>query len=65
MREKLRKLIEENHLTINQLSYEAKVTNQSLYRFLKEPDADLSIKNAVKIADYFGVSMDWLLGRKV
>ncbi len=59
--ERLNSLLEEENLTIRQLSREIGVSSSQLSKYLTgyyEP----SLKNALKIADYFSCSLDYLFG---
>jgi len=60
--EKLLNLLGENNITRNKLAVATGISSGLIGDWVagrKEP----SLKNAVKIADYFGVSIDWLVGR--
>ena len=61
MYDRLLKLMKENNITPYRLSKETGITQATLSRW-KTGKTDPSIETLKKIADYFGVSLDYLLG---
>jgi Predicted transcriptional regulator with an HTH domain len=61
--ERFRLLKEESGVTLKQMSEKLHITipNLSYYMKGREPSYDILIK----IADYFNVTTDWLIGRKM
>lgn len=60
----LKKLRNENNLTLDQLSKEVEISNPLLSNY-EQGKVNPPIKNLFKLADYFGVSIDYLLGHEV
>ncbi|MBQ2740555.1 MAG: helix-turn-helix domain-containing protein [Clostridia bacterium] len=57
----LQELLVVHNLTIKDLSTAASVCLSPLYRYINGESAP-SLSNAIKIADYFGCSLDYLFG---
>jgi transcriptional regulator with XRE-family HTH domain len=60
--ENIQRLLEKNNITKNKMAVETGISSGLVgdwFAGRKQP----SLKNAVKIADYFGVSIDYLVGR--
>ena len=62
MYQRFEKLLKEHGVTAADVS-KATGINQSTLSNWKHRDTNLSIQNAVKIADYFGIKLDDLVGR--
>jgi transcriptional regulator with XRE-family HTH domain len=61
--ERLEALMESHKVTIGHLSKETGISKSSLHGYLQGAEASMS--NAVKLADYFDVSLDFLIvGKK-
>lgn len=60
----LKYLIEKNKLTIKKLSKETSIPNSTLASYLTDRKATYDINHLLKIADYFQVSVDFLLRGK-
>jgi transcriptional regulator with XRE-family HTH domain len=61
--ERLEALMESHKVTIGHLSKETGISKSSLHGYLQ--GAEASMGNAVKLADYFDVSLDFLIvGKK-
>lgn len=58
--ERLTRLIKENNLTFAQLERELGLSNGSMARWEKSSP---SVEKVQKVADYFHISVDYLLGR--
>lgn len=61
-RENLSALIDSRGLTYARLAEEAGLTPATISRYMAG-DRTPDLFCAMKIADYFGISLDWLLGR--
>ncbi|MBQ6832674.1 MAG: helix-turn-helix transcriptional regulator [Oscillospiraceae bacterium] len=59
---RIRDLREDNDLTQKQVS-EYLMCDQSLYSKYEREERTLPLEYAEKLADYYGVSVDYLLGR--
>lgn len=59
----LKKLRNENNLTLDQLSKEVEISNPLLSNY-EQGKVNPPIKNLFKLADYFEVSIDYLLGHQ-
>ena len=59
---RIRDLREDNDLTQKQVS-EYLMCDQSLYSKYERKERPLPLEYAEKLADYYGVSVDYLLGR--
>lgn len=59
---RIRDLREDNDLTQKQIS-EYLMCDQSLYSKYEREERTLPLEYAEKLADYYGVSVDYLLGR--
>jgi len=59
---RIRDLREDNDLTQKQVS-EYLMCDQSLYSKYEREERPLPLEYAEKLADYYGVSVDYLLGR--
>ena len=62
MQLRIRDLREDNDLTQKQLA-EYLICDQSLYSKYEREERSLPLEYADKLADYYGVSVDYLLGR--
>ena len=62
MRLRIRDLREDNDLTQKQVA-EHLMCDQSLYSKYERGERPLPLEYAEKLADYYGVSIDYLLGR--
>ena len=62
MKLRIRDLREDNDLTQRQIA-EYLICDQSLYSKYERGERDLPLELADKLADYYGVSVDYLLGR--
>lgn len=58
--ERIKLLAENRHMTLKQLAIELGFGENSIYRWNKNKP---SLTNVEKVADYFNVSSDYLLGR--
>ena len=65
MRERLKQLLKEKNISVAELSYGTHITCQAIYKFFAKPGTDMSLRNCIKIADFFGITLDDLVGRKV
>ena len=59
---RIRDLREDNDLTQTQIA-EYLICDQSLYSKYERGERSLPLELAIKLADYYGVSVDYLLGR--
>ena len=62
MQLRIRDLREDNDLTQKQLA-EYLICDQSLYSKYEREERPLPLEYADKLADYYGVSVDYLIGR--
>ena len=62
MKLRIRDLREDNDLKQNQIS-EYLLCDQSLYSKYERNERPLPLEYASKLADYYGVSVDYLIGR--
>ena len=62
MQLRIRDLREDNDLTQKQIA-EILICDQSLYSKYERGERPLPLEYAEKLADYYGVSVDYLLGR--
>ena len=62
MQLRIRDLREDNDLTQKQIA-EYLMCDQSLYSKYERGERDLPLEYAAKLAEYYGVSVDYLLGR--
>ena len=62
MQLRIRDLREDNDLTQKQMA-EYLICDQSLYSKYERGERPLPLEYAEKLADYYGVSIDYLLGR--
>ena len=60
---KLKELREEKKISQNKLATELKI-NVMTYNGWEKEKTEPNIQNLIKLADYFGVSVDYLIGRK-
>lgn len=61
--EKLKDLRVERHLKLEELSKEVLIAASTLSNYENDENYDISAVNIVALADYYGVSVDYLLGR--
>ena len=61
MRLRIRDLREDNDLTQRQIA-EVLLCDQSLYSKYERGERELPLNLAVKLAQYYGVSLDYLMG---
>lgn len=59
--ERIKELTKKNHITVYQLESELNLGHNTIYQWNKRQP---SITRVEKIADYFNVSVDYLLGRE-
>ncbi len=60
---RLRDLLTSSDISQRKLAKEIEVSNSTISRIISG-DGNVQLKTAVAIADYFCVSLDWLLGRE-
>lgn len=60
---KLKELREEKKISQNKLATELKI-NVMTYNGWEKEKTEPNIQNLIKLADYYGVSLDYLVGRK-
>lgn len=61
--ERFRKLKDESELSSKELAQELGVAPSTLSYYLKDREPNYDI--LIKIADYFDVTIDWLVGREI
>jgi len=49
--------------SVNNFAKEIGIPHQTIYRYL-HCEREINVDNLIKIADYFGVDLDFLTGRK-
>lgn len=54
-------LCKQNHISVSKLEQTLGLSNATIRRWEK---ASPTVANLTKVADYFGVSLDWLVGRE-
>lgn len=57
------KMLQEHEITPYRLSKETGISESLFSKWKKNPTSDISATVLVKIADYLGCSVDYLLGR--
>lgn len=60
-REHLKQLIQSRGKTVKDFAYEVDITPATISRYLTG-DRTPELQYVVKLAEYFGVSVDWMLG---
>lgn len=60
---RLKDLLESHDLSQRQLAKEIGVSNVTIYRIVHGQE-NVMLDVLIKLADYFGVSIDWLVGRE-
>ena len=61
--EKLKDLRVERHMKLEELSKEVLIATSTLSNYENDENYDISAVNIAALADYYGVSVDYLLGR--
>ena len=61
--EKLKDLRVERHMKLEELSKEVLIAASTLSNYENDENYDISAVNIAAMADYYGVSVDYLLGR--
>ena len=62
LKQNLRFLLEENHISETHLAKELQIPNTTFHRLLNNADSNPNISSLRPIAQYFGVSIDQLIG---
>lgn len=57
----IQSLCKRDHISIGKLEQACGLSNATIRRWEK---ASPSVANLIKVADFFGVSLDWLVGRE-
>ncbi len=64
LKERILEMLKERGESIRDLSYEVRLSPEAISVWLRDPKRDIRLKNAIKIADHFGITLDELVKGK-